>query len=117
MKNTASIQEKLQQLLPDVYAKHLEVESQKSEELYQMLKRSLGVIEVMYMENSQQVSFTKAEIYAGLIRRMQSLGFDYEGNSELLEKASKHSVLKDKKPMQKAGIKKQQASEDLGQVG
>lgn len=117
MKDTRNIQEKLQALLPDVYAKHLQEEFEKSEELYQMFKRSLGIIEVIYLQNPSEISFTKAEVYASLIQRVQSLGFDYAGNADIIAKAGKHEVMQDKKPMQKAGVKKQKSSQDLGQVG
>lgn len=95
--------EKLKELLPDVYAKHFKEEREsKNQKLFRMLKHSLGVIEAVYLQNSDSFSSSKAEEYAKIIDELKSLGYAYNGHHELLNMAANFMILKSKKPMQKA---------------
>jgi hypothetical protein len=95
--------EKLKELLPDVYAKHFREEREtKNNKLFRMLKHSLGVIEAVYLQNSDNFSLSKAEEYAKIIEELKSLGYSYNGHHELLNKAANYMIMKAKKPMEKA---------------
>lgn len=95
--------ERLKELMPDVYAKHFkETKETKNQKLFRMLKHSLGVIEAVYLQNNDSFSLSKAEAYAGIIEELKTLGYDYEGNPELLGKAANYMIMKAKKPMKKA---------------
>lgn len=95
--------EKLKELLPDVYAKHFKEEKEnKNQKLFRMLKHSLGVIEAVYLQNSENFSLSKAEEYAKIIDELKELGYSYNGHHELLGKAANFMIMKAKKPMEKA---------------
>ena len=102
--------EKLKTLLPEVYAKHFKEEREtKNQKLFRMLKNSLGVIEAVYLQNSENFSLSKAEEYAKIIDELKSLGYTYNGHPELLNTAANFMIMRAKKPMQKAqgGIQKE----------
>lgn len=95
--------EKLKELLPDVYAKHFKEEREtRNQKLFRMLKHSLGVIEAVYLQNSENFSLSKAEEYAKIIDELKSLGYAYNGHHELLNMAANYMIMKAKKPMEKA---------------
>ncbi|MEP1095659.1 MAG: hypothetical protein ABJG78_11150 [Cyclobacteriaceae bacterium] len=95
--------EKLKELLPDVYAKHFKEEKEtRNQKLFRMLKHSLGVIEAVYLQNSESFSLSKAEEYAKIIDELKELGYAYNGHHELLSKAANFMIMKAKKPMEKA---------------
>lgn len=98
--------EKLKTLLPEVYAKHFKEEREnKAQKLFRMLKSSLGVIEAVYLQNSDTFSLSKAEEYRKIIDELKALGFSYQGHPELLKMAADFMLMKAKKPMEKAGLK------------
>lgn len=99
--------EQLKALVPEIY-QHQEVsEDDRATKLYEILKRSLGIIEAVYLQNADDFKKVRLEEYAKLLRDLKSLGYDYEGNAELLEKAAGYLILQNKKPMEKAkGSKK-----------
>ncbi len=95
--------EKLKTLLPDVYAKHFREEREtRNQKLFRMLKHSLGVIEAVYLQNSDNFSLSKAEEYAKIIDELKTLGYAYNGHPELLHKAANFMIMRAKKPMEKA---------------
>ena len=95
--------ERLKELLPDVYAKHFREEREtKNQKLFRMLKHSLGVIEAVYLQNSDNFSLSKAEEYSKIIEELKSLGYAYSGHPELLNKAANFMIMRAKKPMEKA---------------
>ncbi|NQZ78337.1 MAG: hypothetical protein HRT61_19850 [Ekhidna sp.] len=102
--------ERLKELMPDVYAKHFREEREtKNQKLFRMLKHSLGVIEAVYLQNSDNFSLSKAEEYGKIIEELRELGYDYAGQPELLGKAAKFMLMKAKKPMEKAkGAKREE---------
>lgn len=95
--------ERLKELLPDVYSKHFKEEREtKNQKLFRMLKHSLGVIEAVYLQNSDNFSLSKAEEYSKIIEELKSLGYTYSGHPELLNKAANFMIMRAKKPMEKA---------------
>lgn len=95
--------ERLKELLPDVYAKHFKEEKEtKNQKLFRMLKHSLGVIEAVYLQNSENFSLSKAEEYSKIIEELKSIGYLYNGHPELLNMAANYLIMKAKKPMEKA---------------
>lgn len=96
--------ERLKELMPEVYAKHFREEREtRNQKLFRMLKHSLGVIEAVYLQNSDNFSASKAEEYSKIIEELKDLGYSYSGQPELLSLAAKFMLLKAKKPMAKAG--------------
>ncbi|WP_421878546.1 hypothetical protein [Marinoscillum sp.] len=99
--------EQLKALVPEIYQHQPESEDHRATKLYEILKRSLGIIEAVYLQNAEGFKNVRMEEYGKLIRDLKSLGYDYEGNAELLEKAAGYLILQNKKPMEKAkGSKK-----------
>lgn len=95
--------DRLKELLPDVYSKHFKEEREtKNQKLFRMLKHSLGVIEAVYLQNSEGFSVSKADEYARIISELKELGYDYNGQNELLGMAANFMIMKAKKPMEKA---------------
>lgn len=93
----------LKELLPEVYAKHFKEEREtKNQKLFRMLKHSLGVIEAMYLQNTEGFSRSKAHAYGQIITELQALGYPYTGHPDLMEKASDTLLMGEKKPMKKA---------------
>lgn len=101
--------EKLKELLPEVYAKHFREEREtRNQKLFRMLKHSLGVIEAVYLQNSDSFSLSKAEEYSKIIDELKDLGYSYSGHPGLMKKAASFMLMKAKKPMKKAqGIRRQ----------
>ena len=105
--------ERLKELMPDVYAKHFKEEREtKNQKLFRMLKHSLGVIEAVYLQNSDNFSLSKAEEYSKIIDELKSLGYAYSGHPELLNKAANFMIMRAKKPMEKAKGSTQKDQED-----
>ena len=95
--------ERLKELLPDVYSKNFKEEREtKNQKLFRMLKHSLGVIEAVYLQNSETFSVSKAEEYSKIIEELKSLGYSYKGQPELLNMAANFMIMRAKKPMEKA---------------
>ena len=95
--------ERLKELMPDVYAKHFREEKEtRNQKLFRMLKHSLGVIEAVYLQNSDNFSLSKAEEYSKIIEELKALGYSYSGQTELLNLATQFMIMKAKKPMEKA---------------
>ena len=95
--------EKLKELLPDIYAKHFKEEREtRNQKLFRMLKHSLGVIEAVYLQNSEGFSLSKAEEYSKIIEELKDLGYSYSGHPDLMKKAVSFMLMKAKKPMKKA---------------
>jgi len=95
--------ERLKELMPEVYAKHFRAEREtKNQRLFRMLKHSLGVIEAVYLQNSDNFSLSKAEEYSKIIEELHEMGYNYTAQPELLNMAAKFMIMKAKKPMEKA---------------
>ena len=105
--------ERLKELLPDVYAKHFKEEKEtKNQKLFRMLKHSLGVIEAVYLQNSDNFSLSKAEEYSKIIEELKTIGYSYHGHPELLNMAANYLLMKAKKPMEKAKGSTQKEDQD-----
>ncbi|WP_462249493.1 hypothetical protein [Ekhidna sp.] len=105
--------ERLKELMPDVYAKHFREEKEtKNQKLFRMLKHSLGVIEAVYIQNSDNFSLSKAEEYSKIIEELKHLGYSYAGQPELMNLATQFMIMKAKKPMEKAKGNIQRENED-----
>lgn len=105
--------ERLKELMPDVYAKHFREEKEtKNQKLFRMLKHSLGVIEAVYLQNSDNFSLSKAEEYSKIISELKELGYSYSGQPELMNLATQFMIMKAKKPMEKAKGSVHRTNED-----
>ncbi|MEQ9307645.1 MAG: hypothetical protein RJQ14_27280 [Marinoscillum sp.] len=100
--------EQLKALVPEIYKDHpIAKEDDQALKLYEILKRSLGIIEAVYLQNGESFKSVRIEEYGKLIRDLKAIGYNYQGNEELLEKAAGYLILQAKKPMEKAkGSKK-----------
>jgi len=106
MKNSAlkAHFERLRELVPEVYSKKNDDYAER-ERLYDLLKKSLGIIEAVYLQN--QDSFGKSSIaeYGKIVYELELMQYDYEGNDDLLSSAAAQILMQSKKPMKKAGKK------------
>lgn len=105
--------ERLKELIPEVYTQNFpkEEENEKTK-LYAILKRSLRIIEAVYLQDRDMFHSARIEEYGHIIKDLKALGYDYKGNEELLEKATGQLIMAAKKPMEKAKGKTKKDSED-----
>lgn len=97
--------ERLRELLPDVYARSLNDEADHSTRLYDLLKKSMSIVEAVYLQHKETFQPSKLEAYGKIVRELNRLGYSYVGNEELVQKAAQHLIQAEKKPMVKAGNK------------
>jgi hypothetical protein len=93
--------EKLKEVIPSMYE---EVSGNESEEekLFDLLKRSLTIVEAVYFQNREMFTLARMEEYGKIIEELAALGYDYHGNKELMEKAAAAAIMNAKLPMEKA---------------
>lgn len=95
--------ERLKQLIPEIYTKPpVKEEDAQTTRLYEMLKRTLRIVEAVYLQDRDMFHSARVEEYGKVIRELEAMGYDYHGNEELLEKAAGQLILAAKKPMVKA---------------
>lgn len=95
--------ERLKELVPEVYSRRSFTQNEPEVNvLFEMLKKSLGLIEAVYLQNPDHFSAARIEEYGQIITKLEDLGYQYEGNEALLEKAASSMIMSAKKPMQKA---------------
>ncbi len=95
--------EQLKRTIPEVYAKAAAPKEETREDrLFEMLKKTLSIIEAVYFQNREAFTMTRAEEYSKIVKELQDLGFGYKANEELLEKAAASALMKAKLPMEKA---------------
>ncbi len=95
--------EELKKTVPEIYAKSDVIpETTKDQKLFELVKRTLRIIEAVYFQNREMFTTTRAEEYSKIINELKALGFTYVANEELLEKAAAAALIKAKMPMEKA---------------
>lgn len=94
--------DQLKELVPEIYSKKNERYSEV-EQLYSLLKKSLGVIEAIYLQNQDSFGKSSVEEYGKIIYELELMQYDYEGNDDLLSSAAAQILMQSKKPMRKAG--------------
>lgn len=108
--------EQLKKTVPEVYAKSAIPPVQTQEDkLFEVVKKTLSIIEAVYFQNREAFTLTRAEEYTKVIQDLEQLGFSYKGNEELLEKAAAVALMKTKLPMEKATGKS--SSDESKKVG
>tara|TARA_B100002051_G_C16489980_1_gene512395 strand:- start:135 stop:500 length:366 start_codon:yes stop_codon:yes gene_type:complete len=96
--------ERLKELVPEVYSRKNDHQAE-IEQLYKLLKNSLGIVEAIHLQDNRQLHNASIEEYGKIIYQLELMGYDYEGNDDLLSTAAAQILMKSKKPMQKAGKK------------
>lgn len=105
--------ERLKELIPEVYSqKVMNSGGDENTQLFQLLKRSLGIVEAIYLQGGSPFNPATVEEYAKVIKEVKSMGYNYNGNEGLLEKATGQLIMKAKKPMEKAKGKKKESGSD-----
>lgn len=95
--------ERLKELIPEVYTHpSFQEESTENSALFKVVKRTLSIIEAIYLQDSNTLRPATMEEYARIVHDLRAMGFGYQGNGELLEKATSQLIMKAKKPMEKA---------------
>ncbi len=103
--------EHLRQLVPQVY--HGITETEKRDQLVSLLKKSLSIIEAVYLQDPAMFQSARILEYNTIVREMETMGISYQANPELIKRASDAILISAKKPMVKAGNRtKPQESED-----
>ncbi len=102
--------EKLKNSIPEVYEKSAHVDETNEDKMFAIIKRSLSIIEAVYFQNSEMFTASRAEEYALIIADLKKLEYNYTGNVELLNKATKAAILSAKLPMEKAKGNKEKSS-------
>ncbi len=107
--------EELKKSVPEVYAQNAAPpEETKEDKLYALIRKTLNIIEAVYFQSKENFTFTRAEEYDKVVRELQDLGFSYEANRELLEKATAAALLRAKLPMEKATGANRDSSKKVG---
>jgi len=105
--------EKLKAILPEVYQPRQVTTSERvNERLIKLLKNSLGVIEAVYLQNPENFTAARVEAYATILSELNELGVAYKGNEDLIGRAAGLVVLQAKMPMERAGKRTKNASEE-----
>lgn len=99
--------EQLKKSIPEVYEASTKNDETKEDKLFDLLRKSLTVIEAVYFQNSEMFTASRAEEYASIIAELKVMGYSYKGNQELIDKAARAAILSAKKPMEKAKGKKE----------
>lgn len=94
--------ERLKELIPEVYTRTYQPEETESSRLYALLKKTLGIIEAVYLQDQAMFHQARVEEYGKIIEQLRAMGYEYNGNEELLEKAASQLIMGAKKPMKKA---------------
>lgn len=95
--------DRLKTLVPELYLREPnENSTTTSDHMYRLLKRTLGIVEAIYLKNTEGFNPARLEEYAKVITELKSMGYAYEGPEELMENATNNLLLKAKKPMRKA---------------
>lgn len=92
--------EHLRSLIPEVYGQSAIPTDEM--QLMDLLKKSLGIIEAIYLQGVEAFPAARAEKYAEIISGLQKLGMNYSGNRELLERATQQVLMDTKLPMKRA---------------
>ncbi|MCR9254033.1 MAG: hypothetical protein NXI20_26720 [bacterium] len=76
---------------------------ERSDRIAFLLKKALGLMEVMLTRSDEFLTTQKANEYAGIVEELNELGYFYIPNQRILSKADVPLNLKPlKKPMKKA---------------
>ncbi len=76
---------------------------EKSDRIALLLKKALGLMEVMLTRSDEFLTTQKANEYAGIVEELNELGVFYIPNQRIMSKAETSISLKKlKKPMKKA---------------
>jgi len=95
--------EQLKNAVPEIYAQsNIQPELTKDEQLFEIVKRTLRIIEAVYFQNKDMFTVTRAEEYQKIISELQEIGYSYVANQELMEKAATAAIMQAKLPMEKA---------------
>jgi len=105
--------EKLKELIPEVYSHpSLQEESSENNPLFKVVKRTLSIIEALYLQNNEALRPATIDEYAQIIHDLKNMGYNYNGNTDLLDKAAGQLIMKAKKPMKKAQGKSRKSDQD-----
>ncbi len=95
--------EELKKAVPEIYAKSaIRPETTKDQQLFEVVKKTLQIIEAVYFQNREMFTATRAEEYSKIVKELEALGYSYGANAELLEKATAAALMRAKLPMEKA---------------
>jgi len=98
--------EQLKNAVPEIYAaSEKSPEVTQDQKLFEVVKRTLRIIEAVYFQNKEMFTVTRADEYQRIVSDLKDLGYSYVANEELLEKAATAALMKSKLPMEKAGGK------------
>lgn len=93
--------EQLKLIVPQVYSDITELE--KREQVVTLLRRSLTMIEAVYLQEPALFQISRLTEYSNIVKAMEELGIHFRPNAELLKLASDKVLASAKKPMVKAG--------------
>ncbi len=93
--------EKMKEVIPEVYEDKSPDETREAK-LFALMKRTLSIIDAVYFQNRDMFTVARIEEYGKILEELKILGFDYHGNTELIEKAAAATIMNAKKPMEKA---------------
>lgn len=95
--------EQLKQAVPEIYAKtDASLQPTRDQKLFEMIKKTLSIIEAVYFQNKEMFTNTRAEEYSKIVAELKDMGYNYLPNDELIEKAAAAALMKAKLPMEKA---------------
>ncbi len=103
--------EKMKEVIPEVYESKSTDETNE-QKLFDLMKRTLTIVEAVYFQNRETFNLSRVEEYAHVIDELEKMGYSYQGNRELLEKAATATIMGAKLPMEKAKGSAQKSSED-----
>lgn len=94
--------QELKRSIPSSDQRFVPKKPELSDKLVDLIRKSLTIIEAVYLQNPEMFPLARVEEYHRLIEELNQLGFDYEAHSALIERAATGAILSARLPMKKA---------------
>ncbi|MDH5609496.1 MAG: hypothetical protein OEY56_08450 [Cyclobacteriaceae bacterium] len=107
---------KISALMPLTKTRRMGKGQKKQEELFGLMKRSLTIIEAVYFQSREMFTPVRAEEYSKIITELTALGYAYQGNQDIMDKAATAAILHAKLPMEKAKGANRRAGTSIDQT-
>lgn len=105
--------ERLRALVPDLYKEGENIANHATEEhLYELLKKSLGIVEAIFLQQAESFSDASMMQYGKIVEELKAMGFDYYGQKDLIDRAASKLIMQSKLPMEKAKGARKRSSGD-----
>lgn len=96
--------------IPSSDQRFIPTQPQLPDKLVDLIRKSLTVIEAVYLQNPEMFPLVRVEEYHHLIDELKLLGFDYQAHQALIDRAITGVILSARLPMEKVKARKSNPS-------